>query len=189
MKIKKNRSGSHKSVAIVILVIVFVLAGGAAYWYLDLNGFFKKDQPSQNQNAKDNATDNKSTNSNNNQTTNTDNTDNNSEQPPDNSTEDPGTTNNTAVVPPKNGQLTLVITSKNVANGTLTISADIQQITTGDCTLTIGSYSTTVDIIANPQNSSCARFSVPTNLYSGNNFTISAKADDGKTGSITGVIK
>ena len=37
MKIRKNTS---KTVLIVVLIVLFVVAGGAGYWYLDTNGFF-----------------------------------------------------------------------------------------------------------------------------------------------------
>jgi hypothetical protein len=38
MKIQKKKTS--KTVAIVVLVVAFILAGGATYWYLDTNGFF-----------------------------------------------------------------------------------------------------------------------------------------------------
>jgi len=37
MEIKKK---APKTILIVVLVLVFALAGGASYWYLDTNGFF-----------------------------------------------------------------------------------------------------------------------------------------------------
>jgi len=41
MKIQKERK-TPKVMLIVILVVAFILAGGAAYWYMDTNGFFKQ---------------------------------------------------------------------------------------------------------------------------------------------------
>jgi cytoskeletal protein RodZ len=39
MKIQKKKKAS-KAVLISVLIVAFVLAGGAGYWYLDTNGFF-----------------------------------------------------------------------------------------------------------------------------------------------------
>jgi hypothetical protein len=49
MKIQKKKR--VKGALIIALVVVFVLAGGATYWYLDSNGFFGRNDDKKTQNA------------------------------------------------------------------------------------------------------------------------------------------
>jgi cytoskeletal protein RodZ len=58
MKIRKKEKAA-KAVLIIALVVAFVVAGGAGYWYLDTNGFFgRKDKETQKQSDENNKTDN-----------------------------------------------------------------------------------------------------------------------------------
>jgi len=80
------------------------------------------------------------------------------------------------------------VTSKSVSGGMLRIRVQIDQnISSGTCYLTIGGYSTTAPVVAEPQSASCQGFDVPTRDYSGNSFVITVKSGS-KTGSVSGVL-
>jgi flagellar basal body-associated protein FliL len=175
MELKKKKPKSRRIIVTVSLIVALAVAGGG-YWAWMAFG----------QGGADSTDSNK-------QTDKKDKDDKNSDNKSDNKAKDQPTIEPEKDVnrdtPPTGETLGVWVTSKNIVNGTLQIRVQIDQnIGSGTCTLTIGSYSTSVPVAPEPQSASCQGFDVPTDAYSGSNFTITVKDGD-KTGSVTGAIQ
>jgi hypothetical protein len=175
----------HKSHAklIVAMVLVVLVAAGGAFVY------FKYFAPSQNKTEKSQTTDVKTpaksddSNSaaNNSDTDNTNSNNNNNPQTPP-QLENPVDQNATT--------LNITVNSAQVVDTNAQILVTIDQLLgSGTCTLMIGDYQTTANVIANPQSSSCEGFSVPLSaIGNSRDFTLQVVSGD-KSGSVSGVIK
>jgi cytoskeletal protein RodZ len=85
-------------------------------------------------------------------------------------------------------KLNIEITHNAINSGKLVLRVNIAQlVNTGTCTLTIGNYTATAEVIADPQSSTCQGFDVPTTDFSGKDFKITVKSGD-LTGEVKGVI-
>jgi cytoskeletal protein RodZ len=173
MKFKKKKSRSRKKIAIAVILVVVLALGGYGYWtWLTI--------PPHNTNDKNNSKENdnkKSKDKSNEQSTNQ--SDQSTIESEKNVTNDRSASGET---------LSVWVTSKNIVSGILQIRVQIDQnISNGTCTLTIGSYSTSVPVAFEPQSASCQGFDVSTSAYSGNSFTITVQ-DGNKSGSVTGAI-
>jgi cytoskeletal protein RodZ len=163
---------------IALLVIVFVVAGIGLYWYMDSNGFFGLSNKETTKKSGENA---KKTDQNNSDTPASDANDDN------NSDEQQSPTQNEL---PDDGQVDFAVwvTANEVSNGVLTLRVQLNENpSSGTCTLNIGNYSETVNVLPGPQAASCEGFDVPTNKFSGKTFTITVKSGD-KTASTKGAI-
>jgi len=85
--------------------------------------------------------------------------------------------------------LEVSVTHNDVVDRVLVLRVQINKyLSGGTCRLEIGSYSETVDIVPDPQASSCMGFDVPTSKFSGNNFTITVNSGD-ENGSVKGTVQ
>jgi cytoskeletal protein RodZ len=103
--------------------------------------------------------------------------------------------NNTANLPAVDNKLNVLILTPDdeltVADGTFSVDVQVAQVVSGTCTLTVGDYTTTAELHADPQSSHCQGFqNVPASGFSGQSFTVTATSSDGKlSGSASGTIK
>ena len=177
MKIKKKSGSRGKKIIIAASIIILALGGGSYWAWLTIGDDNFKNTSDSKQTDKKGKDENKSDSKSN------DKSEEQSKQPTIESEKDV-----TVDKPPSGETLSVWITSKNVINGTLQIRVQIgQNISSGTCTLTIGSYSTSVPVAFEPQSASCQGFDVPVSAYSGGSFTVTVQDGD-KSGSVTGVL-
>ncbi len=181
MKIKQRKK-SHAPL-IIAIVVIFVLAGGATFWYFHENNNAFLNNKS-NQQTDTNKTDDSNSNDTDTTTDNTTDSSSNEDKPTDSIVEPDK--NVQTDKPPTSSTLNVWVTSQSISNNTLHLRVQIgQNISSGTCTLVIGNYSTSVPVAFEPQSASCQGFDIPTNAYSGDNFTISVKSGN-KSGSVKG---
>jgi len=177
---------SHKKVIVtVIAILIIVAAAVVGYLYFEKSG--KKSNDSNTDSSKTTGT--KKTDQNkSNSSTNSTTTDNAENKNPVQATNENG--DNTTSVTSAGNILTVTVISAQISGQNAQISILINQVLgSGTCSLTIGNYSTTSNIIADPQSSSCEDFTVPlSQIGSTRNFTVNVASGD-KTGSVSGTIK
>ena len=182
---KINHHKSHAKLIIVIIVL-FVLASGAMFFYLHVNNwsFFNHDQTKQTTDTDDQTkTDGNSSS--------TDKSDADSTDEGDTDSVDSHTPTQLEDPVDQNAPtLGVILNGADIIDGKAQIFVTIVQlIGSGTCTLTIGNYTTTAPVIANPQSSSCEGFSVPlSQIGSARDFTLKVVSGD-RSGTVTGTIK